>query len=300
MRVYLFRGLAGNLFSTGMDELAGKLRDAGMQPSVHSWIERKGIEAEAISRFRSGELTGPIALVGHSLGGNSASFMGNNLVDNGVGVTYIATIDPTEPLPNPPGVSADNFHSSDFRAEKVEGATNISRPDLNHIQIDKDEKVHNRILEMCLSGHMESDRQALPPAQLPAPNPGGGNRPGVDSLQIARERLANDNTTGTTVSGNGEAADPAVELPVNYALGRRIGDLLNGRKTATGLLGLVGTLVLPIVFPQLAPVKAVFEIVRIGGVAAATEPGQSLFLPIFFALTGWGVLGKLEKWVKGT
>ena len=40
MRVYLFRGLAGAIFSTGMDQLADKLTKAGHEASVHAWIER--------------------------------------------------------------------------------------------------------------------------------------------------------------------------------------------------------------------------------------------------------------------
>jgi peptidoglycan LD-endopeptidase CwlK len=80
---------------------------------------------------------------------------------------------------------------------------------------------------------------------------------------------------------------------VNGALGQTIGKLLNGKKTAIGLLGGVLT-------PILANVPAASGL---GGVLALLTPiaGLSGFaLPVFLALTAWGVLGKFEKWSQGT
>lgn len=315
MRVYLFRGLAGAVFSTGMDDLATKLREAGHDATVHSWVERTGIQAEAISQFQSGELVAPIAIVGHSLGGNSANFMGNNLVAHNIPVAYIATIDPTEPRANPKGVPADNFRSRDFRAEKVDGAIDFSRPELNHIQIDKDDRVHQRILLMSSNaatqmpaGHVavsaESDDAAGQLAALVenlienTGEPSDARQTGSTALTALVERLRERLKERVAAEEPGGTLETSADddMPVNNALGKKIGGLLNGKKTATGILGAVATMVLPILFPQLAPVKAVFDTVGIG-VSATADPGQSLFMPIFSALTGWGVLGKLEKWV---
>jgi uncharacterized protein (TIGR02594 family) len=80
---------------------------------------------------------------------------------------------------------------------------------------------------------------------------------------------------------------------VNGALGQTIGKLLNGKKTAIGLLGGVLT-------PILANVPAASGL---GGVLALLTPiaGLSGFaLPVFLGLTAWGVLGKFEKWSHGT
>lgn len=315
MRVYLFRGLAGSVFSTGMDNLAEKLREDGHEATVHSWVERTGIQAEAISQFNAGELTAPIATVGHSLGGNSANFMGNNLVSQGVPVSYIATIDPTEPRANPAGVPADNFRSRDFRAEKVDGANDISRPELNHIQIDKDKRVHQRIRQMCKAANVgqavvtpvvASDEND-PAEQLTAAiaklldksegliNEESENQASIQSIvDVLRQHL--EEQLEAAGNQNGDSNAVTVDMPVNNALGKKIGKLLNGKKTASGLLGLVATMVLPVLFPQFAPIKAIFENIGIG-VSGTTAPGTSLFVPIFSALTGWGVLGKLEKWV---
>ena len=80
---------------------------------------------------------------------------------------------------------------------------------------------------------------------------------------------------------------------VNGALGQTIGNLLNGRKTALGLLGAVATPLLTQASTStaLAPVLALLT-------PAAGLSGFAL--PIFLGLTAWGVLGKMEKWSQGT
>jgi hypothetical protein len=84
---------------------------------------------------------------------------------------------------------------------------------------------------------------------------------------------------------------------VNGALGETIGNLLNGKKTAIGIGGSLITSLL----------AAVTSSPNAGGLAgllgtiATSVPGLSQFaLPIFFAITAWGVLGKIEKWSQGT
>jgi thioesterase domain-containing protein len=300
MRVYLFRGLAGAVFSTGMDRLAEKLAHAGHTATVHAWIERTAIEAEALAQLARGEIAGPIAVVGHSLGGNSANFMGRNLAKSGAPIAYVATVDPTEPEPSPGGIACDNFRSRDFRAEKVEGATDHFRPDLNHVEIDKDERVHQRILAMC----------AATPAMPSGPAPNQKGVANIETLlgEIISGKGANLETSDleallAALSGADQppvsqpVADPA-NLPVNFALGKTIGNALNGRKTGLGVIGLLATTVLPVLFPQLAPIKAILASIGLEGAAATASPGQSILMPLFGALATWGGLGKFEKWAK--
>jgi hypothetical protein len=253
MRAFLFRGLAGTVFSTGIDRLAKKLNAAGISASVHSWADRREVEAEAVSRYRTGEFTGPVFLIGHSLGGNSANAMAVHLSENHVPVGYVATIDPTVATPGPAGVPADNFRSWDIRARKIRGATDFKRKDLNHIQIDKDRKVHERIIAMCLYL-------------------------GIDPVEEQQ----------TTASDESDRAND--DLPVNNALGRTIGNLLNGRKTGAGLLGILVALIVPLFQPHAADISSVLDM-------PLSASGTAL--PIFLALFVWGVLGKAEKWVKG-
>jgi lysozyme family protein/peptidoglycan hydrolase-like protein with peptidoglycan-binding domain len=83
---------------------------------------------------------------------------------------------------------------------------------------------------------------------------------------------------------------------VNGALGETIGNLLNGKKTAMGIGGSLITSLL----------AAITSSPNAGGLAgllgtvATSVPGLSQFaLPIFLAMTAWGVLGKFEKWSQG-
>ena len=80
---------------------------------------------------------------------------------------------------------------------------------------------------------------------------------------------------------------------VNGALGQTIGNLLNGKKTAIGLLGAVGT---PIADEGVCDHRARPPARH----ADAGHRPAPFTLPIFLGLTAWGVLGKMEKWSQGT
>jgi len=80
---------------------------------------------------------------------------------------------------------------------------------------------------------------------------------------------------------------------VNGAFGETLGKLLNGRKTAIGILGTVLTSVLSQV-----PAGS-----GLGQVLATLTPAAGLSgfaMPIFLAISAWGMLGKFEKWAQGT
>jgi lysozyme family protein/peptidoglycan hydrolase-like protein with peptidoglycan-binding domain len=84
---------------------------------------------------------------------------------------------------------------------------------------------------------------------------------------------------------------------VNGALGETIGNLLNGKKSAIGIGGSLITSLLAAVTssPNAGGLAGLF------GTIATSVPGLSQFmLPIFLAITAWGVLGKFEKWSQGT
>ena len=96
-----------------------------------------------------------------------------------------------------------------------------------------------------------------------------------------------------TILAPGADGKPAALGQVNGALGQTIGNLLNGKKTAIGLLGAVATPLLTQASTStaLAPVLALLT-------PAAGLSGFAL--PVFLGLTAWGVLGKMEKWSQGT
>jgi hypothetical protein len=81
--------------------------------------------------------------------------------------------------------------------------------------------------------------------------------------------------------------------PVNGALGETIGNLLNGKKTAIGTIGALVTSLLA--QAPAGPGTALGGLLtQIPALAGLSGPA----LPIFLALAGWGVLGKMEKWTQ--
>jgi len=96
-------------------------------------------------------------------------------------------------------------------------------------------------------------------------------------------------------SGNSQALGQ-----VNGALGQTIGSMLDGKKTAIGAIGALLTAWLSSV-PALPPGTTPSGLLGLIQLIAGSVPGLSGFtMPLFLALTAWGVLGKLEKWAKGT
>ena len=80
---------------------------------------------------------------------------------------------------------------------------------------------------------------------------------------------------------------------VNGALGETLGNLLNGKKTAIGIIGALLTSLL----------SQVNSNTGLGQVLTLLTPenGLSQFaMPTFLALSAWGALGKFEKWAQGT
>jgi lysozyme family protein len=84
---------------------------------------------------------------------------------------------------------------------------------------------------------------------------------------------------------------------VNGALGDTIGNLFNGKKTAIGIGGSLLTALLS----GVTSTASSGGLAGLLGTVATAVPGLSSFsLPIFLAMTAWGVLGKMEKWSQGT
>ncbi|MDR3466043.1 MAG: hypothetical protein P4M07_08880 [Xanthobacteraceae bacterium] len=129
-------------------------------------------------------------------------------------------------------------------------------------------------------------QQILALAQAPPQNQPTGNTPAPAQDQ-AQQLLGILTAVVNALASNGAGSQLG---PVNGALGQTIGNLLNGRKSAIGIIGAVLTAILQSVSqnPQsfLAPL-------------AAAVPGLGgIILPIFLGLTAWGTLGKLEKWAQ--
>ncbi|MEM9104426.1 MAG: glycosyl hydrolase 108 family protein [Pseudomonadota bacterium] len=108
-------------------------------------------------------------------------------------------------------------------------------------------------------------------------------------------------TTPATETGTSTQEEHGL-TPVNNALGPGIGKALDGRKTAIGTIGMLATTLLPVFFPQLAPLASLVSAVdpAITGQATTGTQAQlmSVVQPLFATLAGWGFLGKLDKWTE--
>jgi len=326
MRVFLFRGLMGDAFSTGINGLAGKLKASGHEASVHRWFERKKVQANYLNERASAASANEVAVVGHSLGANSAIEMANNFAAAGLPVRYVATMDATVRRTVHQNISAaDNFRSKDIRDKPIDGAAEYARNDLNHIQIDKDLEVHNIIIKACGSSESQNTTEHSGESEM-ADNSSQKNSNEMKAVLAALSALINSNANASANSNNneltailkllaaetsngasgGQSSTTEPELtPVNAALGTSIGKALNGRKSAIGIVGLLGTAILPVLFPQFAPVIGIVKALGLGGLASvdpesastAAKEFPNILTPIFGALASWGVVGKFDKWL---
>jgi pimeloyl-ACP methyl ester carboxylesterase len=110
-QVYLLRGLA-NIFSTGLDEIGRKLRVAGVDAHVESFMAwRSALNAIVANRQKFGPA--PVVLVGHSLGANAIISLAQELEKRGIRVDYMASFAATSPSPLPGNITrVVNFYFS--------------------------------------------------------------------------------------------------------------------------------------------------------------------------------------------
>lgn len=94
--IYLMRGLA-NVFSRGMDKMARDLRKDGYDAVAFNHGSWETYAQDIVERAEKGEVSYPIIIMGHSLGGNEAPKMANYLGARGIKTALVVTFDPTEP-----------------------------------------------------------------------------------------------------------------------------------------------------------------------------------------------------------
>jgi hypothetical protein len=92
-RAYLFRGIAGLIYSRGMDRLADRINRAGIKATVNTYLVWRVICDEAIRDYRRDPQ--PITIIGHSAGGDSAMAFAEVLNAADIPVSLLVTYDPT-------------------------------------------------------------------------------------------------------------------------------------------------------------------------------------------------------------
>ena len=181
-QVYLLKGLA-DIFSTGMDFLQAKLQARGVVGEVHSHSVVESLAQTAIAKWRGGA-RGPIVIIGHSLGADSAIVMAQRLGNAQVPVALLVTFSPVDSAPVPANVgravnyfqSNSAWHGQITRGPGFHGSLeNVDlahTPGITHFNIEKAEQLHAatiaKVLGIVSTRTKATAQHPRPPAALPA------------------------------------------------------------------------------------------------------------------------------------
>lgn len=156
-RVFLLRGLA-NVFSLGMDKLAGKLRAKNLPARVTNYSHWRPFSDLLIDEYRSGAPVLPIIIIGHSLGADAAVNMGNYLASKGVPVRLVVAFDGVANSgPVVAGVAeVVNYYKGDALGHDIKGAAGFKgklinvdladNKDIDHLNIEKSPTLQNEVV----------------------------------------------------------------------------------------------------------------------------------------------------------
>ena len=145
--VYLMRG-AFNVFSLGLDQLAARLQQLGINVSVENYLAWSRIVDEAAAEYRSGRVQN-IILVGHSSGATAVTAVAARLGELGVPVKLAIGLDPT---------------TRTFAAGHVVRYVNFVAPGGMGTVVDKGRDFHGVLQNVTITtaGHFDIDKnQAL-------------------------------------------------------------------------------------------------------------------------------------------
>lgn len=169
--VYMFRGLIGAI-DWGMDELAQRIGRSGIAVSIDSHLTWRSAAAQAISDYH--REPAPIAVIGHSIGGDAAVQFAEQLAAAHVPVALLVTYDPTRMADKiPPNV---HRYLNLYQSSNILGGGDLApsagfhghyasynlkdRPEIIHINLDKfshiQEQLAAKVRTMAASGEGEA------------------------------------------------------------------------------------------------------------------------------------------------
>jgi hypothetical protein len=157
-RAYLFRGVAGLIYSTGMDSLAARINRTGVTATVHTYLMWRAVVDDAVRDYRRDPE--PITIIGHSMGGDSAVAFAETLNAADIPVSLLVTYDPTRIADDvPPNVERyiNLFKSNNFMGggDVVQGRrfhghyASFNLKDHNeiiHINIEKADRIQEQLV----------------------------------------------------------------------------------------------------------------------------------------------------------
>jgi fermentation-respiration switch protein FrsA (DUF1100 family) len=158
-RAYLFRGVAGLIYSRGIDKLAARIRRTGIPASVDTYLLWRPTADEAVRDYRRDPQ--PITLIGHSMGGDAVLDFAEYLNAAHIPVSLLVTYDPTRIADDvPPNVARyiNIYQSSSFMGggNVVQGSRfhghyasyNLKdHTEIVHINIEKENRIQEQLAE---------------------------------------------------------------------------------------------------------------------------------------------------------
>ncbi len=175
-RVYLMRGLA-NIFSLGMDTLAEKLRQRGIDAQVYEYGQWQVLASDAVAWSKS-RGRAPIVIIGHSLGADAAVEMAERMTSLGTAPRLVITFDPvgvTE-VGASGGRFINYYQSNNGFGKRLVAArgfkgTIVNRNldnvgSIDHFNIEKADSLHAEVIKDV----MAVTRKPRPTAPTPAPS----------------------------------------------------------------------------------------------------------------------------------
>jgi hypothetical protein len=173
--VYLLRGLVGDIYSLGMDQLADKINHHGVTATVHGITEYDAVADTIISKYKSGEERGPVMLVGHSTGGDLIVAIAERMKSADIPVAVAFGLDPTRVADNVPanvGLFINIYQSlnpigggeasaaSDYKGRLI-NVDLREHNDIVHISLDKTAVVQDRVADKVAAVAADAARSAM-------------------------------------------------------------------------------------------------------------------------------------------
>jgi hypothetical protein len=179
VQVDLLRGLA-DIFSRGMDTLAGKLSHLGYSAQVYSTHGWQSVAQRIASKYSRGHKD-IVVVIGHSLGANATFDVANALDRQNIPVELIVTFDATSPQPVPKNVlHFVNFYQENGFGKRVSSGpgfqgelTNIDLTadmGLSHTTIEKSPRLHAVVMQK-IADVVKKDLAKRMAASRAKPNP---------------------------------------------------------------------------------------------------------------------------------
>jgi len=153
--VYMIRGFL-NVFSDGINQMTRQLTRRGIRAKAMSAGSWESTTSDIIARAKRKQVSFPIVVTGHSLGGVDAVRFANKLGNAGVPVALVIGLDPGFPQPVPFTKGAKQVVNyvlpGGKRYRKGRGFNgsiqhiNVSKYGTDHVGIDKNRQIQSLVI----------------------------------------------------------------------------------------------------------------------------------------------------------